>query len=292
MVVLVSSLGIACSRGSPSPSDARPGDAVSAAPDSTALDAAAPDASTTRAPLAGYPWQIELGDPPKTKLGFLSVPLGAREPRPLVIALHGGADRPDWACNEWRAITSGYPFIVCPRGPGGSEASLAWSSPADTKTRIERAVAATRAMFETWLEDAPIVLVGFSMGATQTALLAKGDPKTYPRVVLSESAYAPEAAMAFAEPWAKGGGERAIFSCTTVGCEATYRRAARNVAAQRVPVRLNIAGTNEHGMWDEVLRSMRRDWPWLVEGAIGWEAYVPPREDAPLPGKTETFAGP
>ena len=67
------------------------------------------------------------------------------------------------------------------------------------------------------------------------------------------------------------------------------RNAARNVARNHVPARMNIAGTNEHGMWNEVVRSMRRDWPWLVEGAAGWEAYVPPLEDTPLPGRTETF---
>jgi hypothetical protein len=32
---------------------------------------------------------------------------------------------------------------------------------------------------------------------------------------------------------------------------------------------------------------VRRDWPWLVEGAEGWEGYVPPSEA--LPGKTEPY---
>jgi pimeloyl-ACP methyl ester carboxylesterase len=140
--------------------------------------------------------------------------------------------------------------------------------------------------------DAPIVLVGFSMGATQAALLAQSEPQTYRRVSLAESAYAPEPSIAFAGPWAAGGGQRAIFLCTTLGCEGPYRNAARNVARHGVPARLDIAGTNEHGMWDAVIRSMRRDWPWLVEGAEGWNAYVPQVEDAALPGRTETFEPP
>src|SRR4051794_30632555 len=80
--------------------------AVASAPDAAdanAPDANAPDATTERAPLAGYPWQIELTDPlageadagkKNTRLGFVSIPLGAREPRPIMIALHGGSDRP------------------------------------------------------------------------------------------------------------------------------------------------------------------------------------------------------
>lgn len=221
-------------------------------------------------------------------VGVVSVPVGAHAPRPLMIALHGGSDHPEWACNAWRGVTDAYPFIVCPRGPG-AESSLAWSSPADTKQRVARAVAATKEMFPDWVvETKTTVLVGFSMGATQTSYLASGAGEIYRRVVLAESSYAPEPAMAFAKPWAHGGGERAIFLCTTPGCPGTYRRAAQNVAAQGVPARLDIAGTTAHGMWDQVVQSMRRDWPWLVAGAEGWDGYTGP-SDPSLPGKTESF---
>lgn len=261
-------------------------------------DASAPDAAMKRPPLTGYAWQFELTDPPEgeaeagvkpARIGFVSVPLGASEARPIMIALHGGGDRPDWACGEWRGITSGYPFMVCPRGPGAGDSGLGWSSPADTRARIAKAIAATKKIFGSWVQEGPMVLAGFSMGATQTALIARGDPKTYPRVAIVESAYAPEPAIAFAGPWAKGGGERAIFMCTTLGCEGPYRKAARNVAHHHVTARLNIAGTNQHGIWDEVVRSMRRDWPWVVDGMPGWEAYVPPPPDPAPQGKTEIF---
>ncbi len=224
----------------------------------------------------------------KTRLGVVAVPLGTTGPRPLVVALHGGSDRPEWACTAWRTIADNHAFVVCPRGPG-SEAGLGWSSPADTRARVERTVAAARAIFGDWIDEGPTVLVGFSMGATQAALLAQSDPKKYPRVVLAESAYAPEAAMSFARPWANNGGERAIFLCTTPGCVGTYRNAAKNMARQHAPARLNDAKTTSHGMWAEVMQSMRRDWPWLVEGVRGWEGYVAPNA-ADLPGKTESFA--
>jgi poly(3-hydroxybutyrate) depolymerase len=281
-------LVVACSRQSPAPAPLAELRDAAATSDASAT----PDADAQPAPLAGFPWQMELTDadagPATTKLGVVSVPLGAREPRPIMIALHGGSDRPEWACGAWRGITSAYPFLVCPHGVGTNEASLAWSSPADTKARVARAVAATKKIFGSWIRETPIVLVGFSMGATQAALLARSEPLTYRRIGLAESAYAPEPVIAFAEPWAAGG-QRAIFLCTTIGCEGPYRTAARNVARHGVPARLNIAGTNEHGMWDAVVRSMRRDWPWFVEGAEGWESYAPPAEETPLPGKTETF---
>ena len=46
----------------------------------------------------------------------LAVPLGANEPRQVVIALHGAADRPEWACGAWRGIVGPRPFVLCPRG--------------------------------------------------------------------------------------------------------------------------------------------------------------------------------
>ncbi len=64
--------------------------------------------------------------------------------------------------------------------------------------------------------------------------------------------------------------------------------AEANVANEKARARLNVAATQAHGLSAGAVQSMRRDWPWLVEGAPGWEAYVAPA-DASLPGKTETF---
>ncbi|MCL2724520.1 MAG: hypothetical protein FWD69_08800 [Polyangiaceae bacterium] len=133
----------------PGPAADSGADGVTAAP--AGIDEAPEQTPTTRAPLSGHPWIVELveehpGRAP-TKLGFVTVPLGARERRPVVIALHGGGDRPEWACSEWVAVVSAYPFIVCPRGPGGDE-GLSWSHPSDTNARIARALAAARAIFD------------------------------------------------------------------------------------------------------------------------------------------------
>lgn len=261
-------------------------------------DAASPvDAAVSKAEiLEGYPWQMDLDDIKedggivKPKLGVLSVPLGAREPRPIMLALHGGSDRPEWACNAWRGVVNAYPFLVCPRGAGGNEQALGWIALADTKIRVARAIAATKKIFGKWIrEDVPIVIAGFSMGGTQTALLAQSEPQVYRRVVLVESNYNLDPALAFARPWAQGGGERAIFGCTTGGCEVPYRKAAANVGAQKRPARLNIAPTRDHGLWEDVVRSLRRDWPWIVEETQGWETYEPPVEETTLPGRTERF---
>jgi len=248
-------------------------------------DTGAAENAGERAPLGGFPDQLELFDG-TDKVGVVSVPLGARAPRPILIALHGGSEKPERACLAWRGITEAYPFVICPRGWGGNESRLGWISPSDTNQRIARAVAATKRTFGSWVEDTrSLVLAGFSMGGGQVALVARRDPQTYRRIVVGDSAHDPRAALAFAGEWVTGGGERALFLCTTSGCEPSMRAAARKVARERAHARLNIAPTQVHALSERAVQSMRRDWAWLVEGAEGWASYAPPSEA--LPGKTE-----
>jgi pimeloyl-ACP methyl ester carboxylesterase len=270
------------------PHDAAPGASASVATDGGEGDGANPADATTQAALGGYPEELELLDG-NEKLGFVSVPLGTREPRPIMVAIHGGSERPERACAAWRRVTEAYPFVVCPRGWGGTESRLGWRKSSDTAERIARVVAATKKTFGTWVKETPsVVLAGFSMGGSQVALLARKDPKTYRRIAVGDSAHDPRPALTFSRDWRKGGGERAVFLCTTSGCEPSFRAAARNVANASAPARLNIAATQVHGLSEQVVQSMRRDWPWLIEGAEGWETYVAPATGA-LPGKTEAF---
>lgn len=241
-----------------------------------------------RPPLAGFPEQLELLEGTE-KVGVVSVPLGARERRPVMIALHGGSEKPERACAAWRGVMDAYAFVVCPRGFGGRESALGWRTAADTSGRIERALGAARTIFGSWiLETSSHVLVGFSMGGSQVALVARSDPHRYRRIVVGDSAHDPAPANTFSPTWIGGGGERAIFLCTTSGCEPSLRAAARKVASNGAPARLNVAPTQVHGLSELAVQSMRRDWPWLVEGAEGWTTYAHADVTTP-PGTTETF---
>ena len=84
------------------------GKRASALEPSQAADAAAPDAgadaeSNLLTPLESDPPVVSLPVP-----GFLdavlSVPLGARTPRPVVVATHGLWDFPEGVCDNWRSI--------------------------------------------------------------------------------------------------------------------------------------------------------------------------------------------
>ena len=110
------------------------------------------------APLHAESWLIELpldGFAPTS----VSVPLGVTEPRPIVIALHGAGDRPEWQCGTWRGIADNRAFIVCPRGiphPGfpASAPRYTWSDVAATERELRAALAALKAASAiTWHRD-------------------------------------------------------------------------------------------------------------------------------------------
>src|SRR5579871_1869688 len=98
------------------------------------------------APLTDALW-LESLPMPEGHAVFVSVPLGATEPRPVMVGVHGAGDRPEWACGGYRGATRAYPFILCPRGlPQGADKFVTASA-----SRIEKdvrdAVAALRARF-------------------------------------------------------------------------------------------------------------------------------------------------
>lgn len=265
-----------------SPGDRAPivhdGSAPSVSPASApTADVASLDGGEATKALAGFAELMELRDDDGERLGFVSVPLGANGARPILVALHGGSDRPERACPAWRVASDAYPFVVCPRGWGGDEGRLGWRGANDSVARIGRAIAATKKTFGAWVRDtASVVLAGFSMGAAEVARIAESDPKTYRRIVIGDAAHDPRSALLFSRTWARGGGERALFMCTTSGCEPSMRAAAKRVATQETSAsaRLVIAPTQVHLLSDRAARAMRGDWKWLVDGADGWQGYA------------------
>src|SRR5687767_4566662 len=97
-------------RSAPKPDQAPAVSAASSAPIPTELP-----------PLENVSWleELPLSD---GSVGYVAPPVGAREPRPLIVAVHGAGDRANWACGGWRLAASAYAFVVCPSGlPMGAE---------------------------------------------------------------------------------------------------------------------------------------------------------------------------
>ena len=165
--------------------------------------------------LAASSWLIEL-----EVAGFgkaaLAVPLGANAPRPIVIALHGSADRPEWACAALRSIAGPAPFVLCPRGVAradfsASDARYTFGSVDDTARELRAALAALKQRFGVYVAAGPVVLAGFELGADQVAWIAVQEPAFFARLLLIEpqpTSWPSSRAALFG----RAGGQRVLFA--------------------------------------------------------------------------------
>jgi hypothetical protein len=251
---------LACHHAAPSPAT----DAAASPPPP------APTASGADLPPLGGDWFVHL---PLEGFGAagVSVPLGTTTPRPLVVALHARADRPEWACGEWRGITQAQPFILCPHGvpaDAPSNAGLVFAGIEPTRREIDAGIAALRARFGPYVAEGPMICAGFSLGANLGVRVAAAEPARFPIAVLGEGghdAWTPERVAGFA----KGGGKRVLFVCSTGVCDTEAARPLLALAHAGVETKLVSAGHIGHLVDDRVVSVVREAWPWVTgEGAV------------------------
>jgi pimeloyl-ACP methyl ester carboxylesterase len=204
----------------------------------------------------------------------VSVPLGAREPRPLVVALHGNFDRPEWQCEVWRAATAGYPFILCPRGIPRRDVPKSadrweYGSALQTERELDAGVAALRERYATHLADGPIVYVGFSLGAILGTTIVRKAPERYPRVVLIEGGLGGMEA-GLARQYEEKGGERVLLACGQADCLQKSRALAKRLEKLGLSARVVDGGRIGHTYDGAIAEGIAREWPWLVEGLPAW----------------------
>lgn len=207
----------------------------------------------------------------KFRPAVVAVPLRVTQPRPVVLALHGNYDRPEWQCDVMREITGAYPFILCPRGiprrdAPKSENRWEYGSAQQVKAEIEAGLTAMKERFPGYVAEGPIVFTGFSLGAILGRSIVAADPERFSRVVFTEGG---------GEGWnfkqfKQGGGLRVLFGCAQRGCAAARRANARQAERAGVEVRIADGGNIGHTYDGPVARAIQAEWAWLVEGDERW----------------------
>ncbi|HMI87196.1 MAG TPA: hypothetical protein VK550_24050 [Polyangiaceae bacterium] len=254
-----------------------PGVASAAGPEepSTAdhVEAAAEEASSALSPLQAESWLIEL-----PVEGFrdarVSVPLGATEPRPIVVALHGAGDRPEWACGGWRGVTDAYPFVLCPSGePGGAPGGFVWGHDSAVEREVNASVDAVRRRFGNHVAQGCTLLTGFSQGAIRMVpILARGGGFCA-EAVLCEGAY-DALAKSFATAFAASGGRRILLGCSQPYCAKIFGERETVLRTAGVDVRTVYSGGRTHNLNGEMVSTLRAAWPWLVRDDVRWASYL------------------
>lgn len=205
---------------------------------------------------------------------IVSVPLGATERRPVLVALHGNYDRPEWQCEVWRGLVGGNVFVLCPRGiprddAPKSEDRWTYGAAAQTEKELFAGLEALKRRFPKHARADRVVFTGFSLGAIQGRGIVQRHPETFPRAVLTEGAYDGWSA-ALGKKLRESGVERVLFACGQSACVQSARQSARNLEKGGTPARVANGGNAGHTYDGSVAEAISREWRWLVEGETGW----------------------
>ena len=227
---------------------------------------AASAASTPKlAPLAAGSWLVALAVD-----GFgaasLAVPLGATEPRQVVIALHGAADRPEWACGAWRGIAGPRPFVLCPRGIvrsdfAASDQRYSFGPPDAVAAELRAGLTALKQRFGAHVAPGAVVLAGFQLGADRAAAIAPQEPTFFARLALVDPA--PDTwPSSQAALFGRAGGGRVLFASGPAGREAAEFKA---VLTRRggADARTIFLGAGVADLGAAAVTQLASVWPWL-----------------------------
>jgi pimeloyl-ACP methyl ester carboxylesterase len=245
---------------------------VAESPDASLVDGGVAQAATV-APLPGFFEALPVAGHPDA---WMSLPTGATGKRPVVVVIHGAGDRPDWQCGGWRRATSGFPFIVCPRGKVAPGQGV---TPDDVRythvggptllAYIDGALAAVQARYPDYVDTAEPVLAGFSLGSYAILQLAVKDPKRFSRIALVEG-ITDKLDDAQARAFLAGGGQRVLFGCGQRGCKVAATAVAQRLAA-RDHLDAHVAFALVNHTFDPPLEdAVRAEMPWLVQGDERW----------------------
>jgi len=204
----------------------------------------------------------------------VSVPLGAPEPRPVVVALHGWGDRPEWSCGGWRGATDAYPFVVCPSGqPGGLPGGFVWGNDAVVEREVNASVDALRRRFGDYVAPGCTLLAGFSQGAIRMVPMLTRGGSWCPQAVLCEGAY-DALGKNFARAFVGSGGRRLLLGCSQPYCAKTFSERETPLRGAGVDVRTVYSGGRTHNLNGEMVSTLREAWPWLVRDDERWSSYL------------------
>jgi predicted esterase len=254
-----SSSGAATPRAASGPADALPRDA---APEAPVLEPLAADGELVPLPVPGF------------RDAIVSVPLGAIKKRPVMVALHGNYDRPEWQCEVWREITAGHPFILCPRGiprAGAPKSADRWEYGGMAKTEQEllAGLDALADRFGKHVDDGPVLFTGFSLGAILGKHILAKHASRFPRAVLTEGGYEGWSA-ALGKRFRDGGGERVLFACGQSACRQAATGAARVLEKQGVETQVADGGNVGHTYDGRVARAITAEWQFLLGDDPRW----------------------
>jgi predicted esterase len=200
----------------------------------------------------------------------VALPLGVTAPRPVVVALHGNFDRPDWQCGVWAPIVARRAFVLCPRGAARHDVPKAldrweYASAKAVASELEAALLALSERYAAYVDPGPLLFIGFSLGAIYGVSLVQKAPERFPRAVMIEGGLGSWSSAA-AKRYVKGGGQRLLLACGQPDCMARVKSLGPALERAGLPTRTGGNARAGHTYDGPVAQVVANNWDWLVEG--------------------------
>lgn len=262
-------LNVGCRKASAPAVEARAVPVLSAAASPIPLPLAAPSALP---PLNHVSWveQLPLAD---GNLAYVMPPVGARERRPLIVAVHGAGDRPDWACGGWRLAANEYPFVVCPQGLKFDSERFAWDFPSTIARRVQAALDAVRVRYGAYIADGPTMYAGFSQGATMAGTVLLEQRDRFPVVALAEGGYDLLRDQTFLQKLRSEGTSRLMIVCGSPACFRTADSVKGGLGHAGLDTFTAGDPLSGHNLNQRMQIALRAAWPRLTAGLPNWSGY-------------------
>jgi len=197
----------------------------------------------------------------------ISVPHGATEPRPVVVATHGNYDTPEWRCQDWRWIAGDDVWVLCPRGiqrdtPEGQTQRWEYRSNRVLQDELEAGLAALREAYGEYVDDGPMLYTGLSLGAIMGVSILRRTEESFPWAVMIEGGT--EWSSSRARGYRRAGGQRILFICGQSWCRRESERSIEELEEVGIEARLVYLEGAGHNFDREMIQRTQDELEWLM----------------------------
>lgn len=215
----------------------------------------------------------------------IALPLGIKEKRPVLVALHGNYDRPEWQCMIWSELIKRQAFVVCPRGVPRTDAPKSedrwtYGGIPDTLKETYAALAAARAAYPEYIDPGPAMFTGFSLGAIygvhalgadekKRAAYGAGEEPPFAYAVLIEGGYQGWYAGR-AKQFRADGARGVVFGCGQFACRAKAQGLVKLLERADLRVRVAFGGNVGHTYDGSVAAAVAEQLPAVLADDPRW----------------------
>jgi hypothetical protein len=197
-----------------------------------------------------------------------SVPLGASVPSPVMIAIHGDHDRPEWTCGSYRSAIQRNAFILCPRGVARPDHDFTLGTVSSTRNELRQALPALKARFGAHVAPGSVLLAGLGPSVEHGIELALEEPSFFSRLLLVDGSTR-RLTLPAATRFGAAGGRRVLALCSPDACDPDIDARLRALGPTGVAARV-VRAQRGHGLDTDMVKTLRGEFAWLISGEPRW----------------------